>query len=88
MVDLYSVPRVNVIAMVNFDVPGYYVAGRNEIGIYTDNGSAAVATFLRLLTEAYLTFTWTNRTCGYGCSDHASWNSYGYPAGTTWIIYI
>jgi len=77
----YRSSNVNFVAMVNFDVPGYYVQGTNEIGIYTDNTNAALNTFLRLLTDAYLTFGWRNRTCGYGCSDHASWNSAGYPAG-------
>ncbi|XP_021945455.1 leucine aminopeptidase 1 [Folsomia candida] len=77
----YSTNRVNVVGMVNFDVPGYYVSGRDEIGIYTDNVNAQVTAFLRLLVDGYCTYTWVNKTCGYGCSDHASWTSYGFPAG-------
>lgn len=77
----YYNSNVDVVGMVNFDVPGYYVAGRDQIGIYTDNVNAAMCTFLRLLVDTYCTFTWVNRTCGYGCSDHASWHQYGFPAG-------
>ncbi|OXA60778.1 Leucine aminopeptidase 1 [Folsomia candida] len=76
----YNTNRVNVVGMVNFDIPGYYTQGRDEIAIYTDYVSAEVNTFLRLLIDNYCTFTWRNRVCGYGCSDHASWTNYGFPS--------
>jgi len=72
--------RTNVIAMMNLDVPGYSPAGTTNIGIYTDHTNAALNAFLRLVTDAYLTFGWVNRTCGYGCSDHVSWTNQGYPS--------
>ncbi|OXA54365.1 Leucine aminopeptidase A [Folsomia candida] len=78
---IYNTNRVNVVGMVNFDVPGYHIAGRDEIGIYTDHVNAEVTTLLRLLVDGYCTYTWINKTCGYGCSDHASWTNYGFPAG-------
>lgn len=76
----YSNTNVDVVAMVNFDVPGYY-SGSDNVGIYTDNTNAALNRFLRSLVDEYLVFGWTDRTCGYGCSDHASWTNYGFPAG-------
>jgi len=76
----YKAGGRNVIGMMNLDVPGYSPAGTTNIGIYTDNTNAALNAFLRLVTDAYLTFGWVNRTCGYGCSDHVSWTNQGYPA--------
>jgi len=75
----YSETEVNVVSMVNFDVPGYY-NGVNNIGIYTDNVNAQLTQFMRVLTEEYLVFGWQNRSCGYGCSDHVSWTNYGFPS--------
>jgi len=75
----YSEFGVNVVSMVNFDVPGYY-NGVNRIGIYTDNVNAQLTQFMRVLTDEYLDFGWQNRSCGYGCSDHVSWTNYGFPS--------
>jgi len=69
-----------IVSMVNFDVPGYHVAGNDNVGIYTDRTDATLNALLRLIVDAYLNYGWVNRTCGYGCSDHASWTTYGYPA--------
>ncbi|WP_414640726.1 hypothetical protein [Archangium sp.] len=46
-----------------------------------DNTHAAQNTFVTHLISTYQPgMTYTNITCGYGCSDHASWNSAGFPA--------
>jgi len=76
----YKANNVNVVAMLNLDVVGYYVQGLNDVGIYTDNGNAQLIQFLRVLVDEYLSFGRRDRTCGYGCSDHASWTNNGYPA--------
>jgi leucyl aminopeptidase len=75
----YKRQNVTVAAMLNFDVLAYH-DGRNDIGIYTDNGNAQVQQFLRLLADGYLTYGRRDNTCGYGCSDHASWTNQGFPA--------
>jgi leucyl aminopeptidase len=76
----YKQTGINVVSMVNFDVPGYD-AGTSEIGIYTDNTNAAINQFLRILVDEYCLYKKRDRTCGYGCSDHASWTQQGFPAG-------
>ena len=51
--------------------------------LVTDNSNAAMKQFLTDLFDAYLAPTGIQRgsyTCGYGCSDHASWTSAGFPA--------
>jgi len=77
---LYSNDNVNVVGMVNFDVPGYYVSGRNVIAIHDDYTNPQLTTFLRLLTDGYLEFGRVPSSCGYACSDHASFHEYGFPA--------
>lgn len=76
----YKSTGVDVVGMINYDVSGYYSAGIEDIGIYTDNTNGVLNDFLRLLVETYCEWGWRNRTCGYGCSDHASWTSRGFPA--------
>jgi len=77
---LYSNANVNVVGMVNLDVAGYYVSGRNQIAIHTDYTNPQLTTFLGLLTDGYLEFGRVPSQCGYACSDHASFHNYGFPA--------
>jgi len=76
----YSNNNVNVTAMVNFDVDGYQAPGINDIGIYTDNVNTELTQFLRILVDGYLAYGRRDTRCGYGCSDHASFHNYGFPA--------
>jgi len=71
----------NVIAMGQFDVVGYTTANSNkDIGIVTDYTDASLNSFLRIVVDEYCTSNWKDLTCGYGCSDHASWDSFGFAA--------
>lgn len=79
----YKEEGVNVVAMLNQDVIGYYVPGINDIGLHTDNGNEQMIEFVKLLTDEYLDFGRRNMSCGYGCSDHASWTMNGFPAVMT-----
>jgi len=65
--------------MMQLDMIGYN-GKESTVGIITDNTSSQVNAFNRLLVDEYLEIGWTNSLCGYGCSDHASWNRYGYPS--------
>lgn len=45
---------------------------------YTDKGLTG---YLAQLLDAYLPqIRYGYDSCGYGCSDHASWHNQGYPA--------
>jgi len=51
--------------------------------LITDYSNADLKAFLVQLFDQYLApsgLTRSTYTCGYGCSDHASWTSAGYPA--------
>lgn len=42
--------------------------------------SSRLTEFITSLIDKYLSIPWTTSKCGYACSDHASWNKYGYPS--------
>jgi leucyl aminopeptidase len=46
----------------------------------TDNTNAAQNTFVTNLLDTYAIATWANSSCGYACSDHASWHNNGFAA--------
>lgn len=71
---------VNVVGVLQLDMTAYKGSSQ-DIYIFTDNTNGAQNTFVGQLVDTYLTgLTRSTSACGYGCSDHASWNSRGYPA--------
>lgn len=78
----YQSQSKNVYAVVQFDMTNYAGTGA-DVWIMTDNGNSTLIQFLRDLFDTYLApsgLTRGNTSCGYGCSDHASWNRAGFPA--------
>lgn len=57
---------VNVVGMLNFDVPGYQAQDINDIGIYVDNTNPELNQFLRILVDEYLDYGRQDCKCGYG----------------------
>jgi bacterial leucyl aminopeptidase len=78
----YQAAGVNVVGVLQLDMTNYKSqSSATDIAIVTDFTNAAQNQFLRDLRAAYLpALTMTDTTCGYGCSDHASWHNRGYPA--------
>lgn len=57
-----------------------YKGAPNDIYLITDYTNAEQNTFIAQLATAYLPeLTVGHDRCGYGCSDHASWDAQGYP---------
>jgi leucyl aminopeptidase len=70
----------NVVGVLQLDMTNYK-GSSYDFAMVTDNTNATLNSFTTSLITTYLSgMTYTNITCGYGCSDHASWNSQGYPA--------
>ncbi|RKH58857.1 M20/M25/M40 family metallo-hydrolase [Corallococcus aberystwythensis] len=69
----------NVVGVLQLDMTNYRGSSW-DVTLVTDNTNAAQNTFLGNLIDTYTGYSRTNITCGYGCSDHASWTSQGYPA--------
>ncbi|QSQ16354.1 M20/M25/M40 family metallo-hydrolase [Myxococcus landrumensis] len=71
---------INVVGVLQLDMTNYRGTSA-DIGIVTDYTNAAQNTFLRNLITTYLPgVTHINTTCGYACSDHASWTNAGFAA--------
>jgi leucyl aminopeptidase len=74
----YRTQAKNVLAFVNQDMTGYSPSGR--ISIYTDYADAGLTAYCRVVAQGYTGVSTTSDACGYGCSDHASARSNGFPA--------
>ncbi|KAI0244015.1 hypothetical protein L0F63_003715, partial [Massospora cicadina] len=73
----YSEQGKNVIAMIQFDMSGHFV-GSERIAVVQDYTDPELSEFLRKLIIVYSDLKWVNSNCGYGCSDHASWDFFGF----------
>lgn len=73
----YADENKAVRAMLQLDMVGY-AGSKKSIGLITDYTSADLNVFIRALITEYLDIGYTNSVCGYGCSDHASWDRVGY----------
>ncbi|RKG65063.1 M20/M25/M40 family metallo-hydrolase [Corallococcus sp. CA054B] len=71
--------NANVVGVLQLDMTNYR-GSTWDLTLVTDNTNAAQNAFLGNLIDTYTGYTRTNITCGYGCSDHASWHAQGYPA--------
>ncbi|WP_205525579.1 M20/M25/M40 family metallo-hydrolase [Pyxidicoccus trucidator] len=71
---------INVVGVLQLDMTNYKGSTTADVALITDNTNAAQNTFLRNLITTYVKIPQTNSTCGYGCSDHASWNAQGFAA--------
>ncbi|KAI4091459.1 MAG: hypothetical protein LQ339_008115 [Xanthoria mediterranea] len=73
----YKSSNKPILAVVNTDMAGYSPSGK--ISSYNDYSDAGLLAYVRRIITAYLG-SYTTDTCGYGCSDHASAYSNGFPA--------
>jgi leucyl aminopeptidase len=73
-----SSQAAGVIGVMQLDMTNYK-GSVNDIYIYQDYTNAAQNTFVANLIDTYLPgITRGTDSCGYGCSDHASWYNAGY----------
>eukprot|EP01062_Namystynia_karyoxenos_P001347 TRINITY_DN1045_c1_g1_i1.p2 TRINITY_DN1045_c1_g1~~TRINITY_DN1045_c1_g1_i1.p2 ORF type:complete len:405 (+),score=171.68 TRINITY_DN1045_c1_g1_i1:84-1217(+) len=75
----YAQDNRKIAGMLQLDMTGWD-NGNPRVGVITDSTDPELNDFVRTLTRAYLTIPPADGRCGYGCSDHASFTSYGYPA--------
>jgi leucyl aminopeptidase len=75
----YQSSGVNVVGVLQLDMTNY--KNGIDIALITDFTNAAQNAFIGNLIDTYLPgVTRTNDTCGYACSDHASWHNRGFAA--------
>jgi len=69
-----------VLAVMQLDMTGY-IGGPEDIVFMDDYTDSGLNTYLTQLLDVYQpSVNYAFSTCGYGCSDHASWHNKGYPA--------
>ncbi|KAH7133835.1 hypothetical protein EDB81DRAFT_695529 [Dactylonectria macrodidyma] len=78
IMNAYASAGTNVLAVVNQDMTGY--SPNNVIAVYTDYVDTALTNFVKTLVPVYTDLPLSTDVCGYGCSDHASARSAGFPA--------
>lgn len=79
----YRTANRNVVGVLQLDMTNYKSGDVPDMRILTDYSNADLKTFFAQLFDQYLAplgLTRGTYTCGYGCSDHASWTSAGYPS--------
>ena len=79
----FSSQGKNVVGVLQLDMTNYKSGAVEDMQLITDYSNASLKTFLTSLFDEYLApmgLTRGTYTCGYGCSDHASWTGAGYPA--------
>ncbi|MGA7297064.1 MAG: M20/M25/M40 family metallo-hydrolase [Rhodanobacteraceae bacterium] len=76
----YASRAVDVVGVLQLDMTNYKGSSA-DIYLIDDQTDAQQNQFLEQLVAAYLPAVQVARdTCGYACSDHASWTQQGYPA--------
>ncbi|KAF7419177.1 hypothetical protein PC9H_001761 [Pleurotus ostreatus] len=77
----YKADGVKVKGALQLDMTAYTPPGVTPVtALMTDFTDPALSDFVANLVQAYTTLGVVRDKCGYGCSDHASWNRNGYPS--------
>lgn len=72
---------IPVKAAIQFDMTGYRVDPKDPtMWVYTDYTDGRLNNFVSDLIKTYVKVPVDYSQCGYGCSDHASWDDVGIPA--------
>ena len=74
---------LDVVGVLQLDMTNYGAGSQYAMRLMTDNSNPTLQNFVTRLFDTYLAPLGLSRgtdTCGYACSDHASWTSAGYPA--------
>jgi leucyl aminopeptidase len=73
--------NVNVIGVMQLDMTNYQGTKDLDIVMMRDYTNDDQNKFIGTIIDRYVPgVKWGFDKCGYGCSDHASWHSQGYPA--------
>jgi len=79
----FKTANKNVVGALQLDMTNYKSGSVEDMQLITDYSNVDLKAFLTSLFDTYLAplgLTRGTYTCGYGCSDHASWTSAGYPS--------
>lgn len=81
VVEHFQNKSIPVKAAMQLDMTGYRVkADDPTMWVYTDYTDKGLNKFVAQLIDTYVHVPVDYSSCGYGCSDHASWTEAGIPA--------
>lgn len=81
VVNHFKERSIPVKAVIQFDMTGYRVNPEDPtMWIFKDHTDKALSDYVAKLIKTYIQVPVAYSRCGYGCSDHASWNKAGIPA--------
>lgn len=76
----YKAAKNKVVGVMQLDMTLYKGTDKHDIVLMSDYTNKSQNKFIGNLIDKYVHVPWGYSTCGYGCSDHASWTQAGYPA--------
>lgn len=77
----FKAKSIPVKAAIQFDMTGYRVDPEDPtMWVFTDYTDVNLSNFVARLIKTYIHVPVDYSECGYGCSDHASWDEIGVPA--------
>ncbi|KAJ1646291.1 hypothetical protein LPJ64_002222 [Coemansia asiatica] len=77
----YKKQETKVVGNLHFDMTGFWEKGSEEIiGLVADRTDPKSRALVSDLANEYTRLKTKEFECGYGCSDHASWNAFGFPS--------
>jgi leucyl aminopeptidase len=75
----YLADGIDVVAVLQLDMTDYF-GSDEDVGILSDHTDSTLTAFVGQLLDAYQAdLVWSLTACGYGCSDHVSWDDRGFP---------
>lgn len=75
----YREKNIAVRGVLQLDMVAY-PGDTRAVTFMTDNVDKSLTQWTQQLYGTYVGLAYKESRCGYGCSDHASWHRYGYPA--------
>ncbi len=77
----FKAKNVDVIGVMQLDMTNFQGTKDLDIVMMRDYTNEKQNAFIGTIIDKYVpTVRWGYDKCGYGCSDHASWHTQGYPA--------
>lgn len=76
----YKEENRQVVGVIQLDMTNYKGSEEYDIVMMDDYTNANQNQFLGQLIDHYVKVPWGYSSCGYACSDHASWSRNGFPA--------
>jgi bacterial leucyl aminopeptidase len=75
----YKNKSINVVGVLQLDMTNFKGSNK-DIYLISDNTNNSLNKFVGSLIDEYLKISWGYSSCGYACSDHASWHNKDFPA--------